>query len=66
MASNPLGPPRGGPQHGGEPHATPRRQAPAQLGEDRSERCGPMAVERRVKEDGRALLLYAREPVERA
>jgi hypothetical protein len=29
-----------------------------------AERYGPLAIERRVKEDGRALLLYSREQTE--
>lgn len=34
-------------------------------GEARKERCGPLAVERHAKDDGRALILYARHAPER-
>ena len=42
----------------GEP-ASPR--AAASAGQDERERFGPLAIERRVKDDGRALILYTRD-----
>jgi hypothetical protein len=49
MASNPSPPPAGTP---GEPSEPASDDQPV-------ERYGPVALERRVKEDGRALILYS-------
>ncbi len=50
MASNPSPPPAGTP---GEPSELTSDDRPG-------ERYGPVAIERRVKDDGRALILYTR------
>jgi len=77
MASNPPEPPgdgspAGGPSDAGErprePGERPREPEgrPREPEERPRERYGPLAIERRVKDDGRALLLYARAEAERA
>jgi hypothetical protein len=62
MGSNPADAP-GAPPSGDPPPPTPRPSDPSQR--DRharvQERCGPVAIERHVKDDGRSLLLYTRE-----
>ena len=52
MASNPSPPPAGTPGEPSEPSELALDDQPV-------ERYGPVAIERRVKEDGRALILYS-------